>query len=256
MLDGKGNGLMKRGSLVLAFCLLMTSMALAQEPAAAESLPSIDSVLAKWVDGTGGKAALEKLTSRTGKGTFDVPAMGASGTFTSYAKAPNKQSMVIDIPGFGVVIQGFDGTVGWSQNPMTGLVETSGAALAAAKRESEFYRETKFKEQYKKVEVKSKQKIGEKDALLVEATPETGSAEKLYFDTSNGLLLRIDAEREGPQGNAVVETYMEDYKEVDGVKLPFTIKQVMPGMTIVVKVDEVKHNVDIDDAKFAKPAAK
>ncbi len=247
---------MKRTSLVLAFCLLMTSFALAQEPAAAESLPSIDAVLAKWVEGTGGKAAIEKLTNRTAKGTFDIPAMGASGTFSSYAKAPNKQVMILDIPGFGVVNNGFDGTAGWTQNPMTGLVETSGAALAATKRDSEFHRELKFKEQYKKVEVKSKQKVGDKDAYLIEAIPEEGSPEKLYFDVESGLLLRADAEREGPQGTAVVESYMEDYKEVDGVKIPFTVKQVMPGMTIVVKFDEVKHNVDIDDAKFAKPTAK
>jgi hypothetical protein len=139
---------------------------------------------------------------------------------------------------------------------MTGLVESSGNALASAKRDSVFHRELKLKEQYKKLEVKLKQKVGEKDALLLEATPEEGTPEKMYFDAQSGMLLRLDAERESPQGSAVVETYMEDYKEVDGVKMPFTIKQVTPAMTIVIKFDEVKHNVDIDDAKFAKPSGK
>jgi zinc protease len=245
---------MKYASLVLAFCLFMTSFALSQEAPSAESLPSIDTIISKYIDGLGGKAALEKLTSRVGKGTFDIPAMGASGSLTSYAKAPNKQSMVIDIPGFGTVSQGFDGKIAWSQNPMTGLVESSGAALEATKRESVFHRHLILKEQYKKIEVKSKQKVGDKDAYLVEATPETGAVEKMYFDEGSGLLLRVDAERESPQGATVVESYMEDYKEVDGVKMPFTVKQVMPAMSIVVKFDEFKHNVEIDDAKFAKPS--
>jgi hypothetical protein len=51
-----------------------------------------------------------------------------------------------------------------------------------------------------------------------------------------------------------IEVYLEDYKEVDGIKIPFTVKQVTPAFSFTIKLAEVKHNVPIDDAKFNKPA--
>ncbi len=227
----------------------------APESKEAENLPTIDQILDKLVEGSGGKAALEKITSRQVKGTFDLPAMGASGTWTSYAKAPNKTAMVLDIPGFGVIQQAYDGKIAWENNPMVGMRDLSGNELAARKRDAEFHRDLKMKELYPKMTVKSKLKVKDRDAYLVEAVPVEGPPEKMYFDAENGLLLRVDAERESPQGTAQVEVYFENYKEVDGVKIPFGIRQVMPGMEILIKFDEVKNNVEIEDAKFVKPAA-
>jgi len=51
-----------------------------------EPLATLDQILEKLIEGSGGKAALEKLTSRQVKGTFEIPSMGASGTFESYAR--------------------------------------------------------------------------------------------------------------------------------------------------------------------------
>ena len=104
--------------------------------------------------------------------------------------------------------------------------------------------------------VTGKQKVGEKDAYVIEAKPTEGSVEKWYFDAQTGLLIRLDAERESPQGKMPTETYLDDYKEVDGVKIPHTVRQTTPMFTINIKTEEVKHNVPVDDAKFNKPAAK
>ena len=224
------------------------------EATAEEPLPSVDQILEKNVDAVGGKAALEKITTREVKGVFEIPAMGASGTFTAWAKAPNKAATTIDVPGFGVIQNAFDGTSAWEDNPMTGMRDLAGPELAARKRDSTFQRELKLKELYDKIEVKGRQKIGDKDVYVLEATPAEGKVEKLYFDVQSGLLVRLDAERESPQGSATVETSFENYKEVDGIKVPFALKQVMPQFTIELKFDEVKHNVEIEDAKFAKPA--
>ena len=89
---------------------------------------------------------------------------------------------------------------------------------------------------------------------MIEATPAEGPPEKLYFDVNTGLLVRHDAEVESPQGKLLMESYLEDYKVVDGVKIAHTMKSVNPAMTIVIKISEVKNNVEIDDAKFGKPA--
>jgi hypothetical protein len=59
--------------------------------------------------------------------------------------------------------------------------------------------------------------------------------------------------KEGPQGTTPVSIHLSDYREVDGVKMPFESKLTNPAFTMVFKITDVKHNVPIDDAKFAKP---
>jgi hypothetical protein len=48
--------------------------------------------------------------------------------------------------------------------------------------------------------------------------------------------------------------FFEDYRVADGVKVAYLLKQVTPAFTLNIKLDEVKHNVPIDDAKFKKPS--
>jgi hypothetical protein len=170
------------------------------------------------------------------------------------SKAPNKSAMKIDVSGFGVVTRVFDGSTGWSSDPMSGLRELTGVELAQLKRSADFYQEINLKNHYTKLEVKGKEKVGAYETYLIEATPQEGSPEKFYFDVNTGLLVRQDGEAEGPQGKMLMETYMDDYKVVDGVKIPHTLKQVNPAMTMVIKFAEIKSNVEIDEAKFGKPA--
>jgi len=255
---------MKRILTLLLAVLVPVTLCLAQEeqkkpeaaaPAAKESvsLPTLDQILDKFTESSGGKAAIEKITSRYVKGTFEIPSMGASGTVEIYAKAPSKSYTLIDVPGFGMIQQGYDGTVAWEDNPMTGPRDLAGSELAARKRDVDFYRELHFKELYPQMVVKGKEKVGEREAYLVEATPAEGKPEKMFFDAENGLLIRFDAERESPQGVALLETYLEDYRDVDGVKTPFTIRQVNPTFSMTIKFGELKNNIEIDDSKFAKP---
>jgi len=244
---------MKRliNAVVIAMALATAAYAQAKPDA---SLPTVDQVLDKYVQALGGKAAIEKQTSRVGKGTFEIPAFGASGTIETYAKAPNKTASIIDIPGFGTVKQGFDGKVGWGVDPQSGLHEQSGGELASTSLQAVFNRDLKLKELYPKITVKGKDKVGDKDTIVLEATPAEGSPEQWYFEAASGLLVRRDAEVDSPQGKMSIQVYFDAYKEFDGVKIAAAIRQVRTDFTLNIKLDEVKHNVAIDDAKFAKPA--
>lgn len=247
---------MKRTLTTLVLCSLMVvaafGQAVQQKPA---DLPTADQILDKYVQMLGGKAALEKITSTASKGTFEIPAFGATGTAEVWEKAPNKTALKLDIPGFGLVLEGFNGTVAWSQDPQSGLREKTGAELAATKLDADFYKPLRLKQLYPKIVLKGKEKVGDKDAYVLTATPAEGAAETWYFDATSGLLVRMDLERESPQGKMAVQVFQEDYKEVDGIKIPHTVRQVTSAFTITIKLDEVKHNVAIDDTKFNKPAA-
>lgn len=78
---------MKRTLTILILSLLVAVTAFAQQgqqkPAEAKpdakpaaKLPTVDQVLDKYVQAIGGKAAIEKQTSRVAKGTFELPAFG------------------------------------------------------------------------------------------------------------------------------------------------------------------------------------
>jgi len=219
------------------------------------ALPSADQVLDKYVKAIGGKAALEKLTSRVSKGTFEMDQLPGPAAEEIYAKAPNKQYMVTDLSSFGQARRGFNGAVGWEDNPQTGMRDITGSELAAMKRDSDFYMAIKLRELYPKMTVKGKESVNGHDAYVVEAIPPEGAAVTMYFDADSGLLVRTVRETEGPNGKTTLDVTLDDYRAVDGIKLPFVMHFTLGEFAFVIKLSEVKHNVPIDDAKFDKPAA-
>lgn len=230
-----------------------TSETKAPTAAKAEAaLPGVDQLLDKYVQALGGKDAIAKVTSRVTKGTFEVPDRGITGTFEAYAKAPRSTASVVDIPGFGQFRQGFDGTVGWRNEPQTGYRELSGQELANARRSAEMHQALKLRELYPKIDSKGKDKVGQRDTWVLEADPGDGTRRRMYLDVETGLLLRSDTVLDTPMGRTTVESYMEDYRDVDGVKVPFTVRQVNPQITWIIRATEIHHNVTIDDAKFAR----
>ena len=259
---------MRRIALILAFATLAVFPSAAQEKPKADApkadaakadakpaaLPAVDEILDKYIKAVGGREAIEKITSRTMKGSFEIEAMNMNGTIEMFAKAPNKNSVKIDLPGLGIVNNVYDGSKGWDLNPMTGLRELAGEELATMKREADFYQPLNLKKHFPKLEVKGKDKVEEYETYVVVATPAGGGPEKLYFDIASGLLIRQDAERETGQGKIAVEEHFDDYKDVGGVMIPHSLRQITPMFAITMKFTEIKSNVEIDEGKFNKPS--
>jgi hypothetical protein len=51
------------------------------------------------------------------------------------------------------------------------------------------------------------------------------------------------------------KTIYENYRKIDGINIPMTLRQSNSLLNFVVKISEVKHNVAIDDSKFNMPRA-
>jgi outer membrane lipoprotein-sorting protein len=245
---------LKKLASLLALTFVLAAAALAQPAAPAQpaaDLPTVDQVLAKAIEATGGKAAEEKITSRVAKGTIEVVTFGVSGPVEIYAKAPNKMFTRSTFEGYGEVVQGYDGKSAWMKTPDAGIRELSGVELERVKRGADFYRALHLKDQYAKMTVTGKGKVGDREAFIVEAKPTEGAAEKFYYDTQTGLLLRNETTDDS---GGQTTTTVEDYKVVDGLKLAHTIRQESAAFSMVIKLTDVKHGAEIDDAKFAKPA--
>jgi outer membrane lipoprotein-sorting protein len=213
----------------------------------------VDQILDKYVAALGGRAALEKHTSRVSKGTLEIPDAGMTGSVEVSEKAPGKSLTVIDLPGVGMVREGSDGSVAWSEDPQTGLRDKAGSELADALRGSAFNPELRMKSLYKTLEVVGRETVGARATYVVLATPDAGSATRMYFDAETGLLLRQGGTRETQQGPLDIDLFIDEYRDVDGVKEAVSLRQVTPMFTMVIRLADIKHNVALDDAIFKRP---
>ena len=232
--------------------LLLSATAFAQQTPAAK-LPTAQQIFDKYVEAIGGRAANEKIKTRITKSTLELSPMGVTGTEETYSAAPNKFYNVLNLQGVGEVKEGYDGTNGWSTDPIQGSRPKEGDELAQAKLVSNFYRDINLDKLYSNWEVKGIEKVGDRDAYVVIGTPAGLAPETFYFDVQNGLLLQNDSTLVSPQGKMAGKTFFEDYRETDGVKIPYKTRVVLPQFEVISTVTEVKSNEKIDDGKFAKP---
>ncbi len=56
--------------------------------------------------------------------------------------------------------------------------------------------------------------------------------------------------------NVFARIYLDDYREIGGVKVPFTIRYFVEPRELILRLNDVEHNVELDDAMFAAPAAR
>lgn len=218
-------------------------------------MPTTDQVLDHYVQAIGGRAAWMKLTSRVSKGTIEIPAMeNLTGTVEIHEKAPNSMLAVINLGG-GVFEQGFDGATAWSNNPRDGLRVLTGGELEDAKREANFYHPLELQKNYTKLTVTGIERVNEHDSYVVVAVREKGAPDRMYFDVQSGLLVRSVNQRYTPDGLTEFQADVDDYTALDGVKLPFTVRQSGGGSAFVIHFTEVQHNLQLTVAQFAMPAA-
>jgi hypothetical protein len=146
-------------------------MGLVVAPAAAQTpaLPTVDQVLDKFVAALGGRAVLEKFTSRVAKGTMEVADIGVSGTIQMTQKAPDKSLVQVELAGMGPIREGTDASGAWEENPQTGLRDKAGIELADARRGATFNGELKMKTMYKTLQVTCREKVGTRDAYTIVA---------------------------------------------------------------------------------------
>lgn len=222
-------------------------------PAAAAKLPSVRSILDRYVAALGGREAIEKLKSRTASGTLELSPMNLKGTFETVSAPESKSYTKMTIAGIGDMIESSDGRSAWAVNPIQGSREMTGSELAQAKVRNDFYRDIRLDKLFTKMELKGTEKVGGKDAYVITASSESVPEEKWYFDTATGLLLRTDMTVASPEGPQAMSIYYEDLRRVDGVLVPFRVRTETAAFSIVLTSTEVKHGLPVDETKFAKP---
>lgn len=216
-------------------------------------LPTIDAVFDSYVNAIGGREALEKLKSRVIRGRLELPGVTSWAQLNIYAKAPNKALTVMNVQPMGEVKHGYDGHTAWDVGYSFGTQSLTGASLAGFSIEPDFHRDLKLRELYPGIKVLGIVKDSDREFYLLEGYARGGGHEYLYFETKSGLMTGRDLTEQTSQGPVRVSMRYSDWREVNGVKLPFKITQSIPNLKFTFTVTEIKHNLPVDDYLFEKP---
>ena len=185
------------------------------------ALPTVDEVLAKYVEAVGGLKAINAVTSRVVKGSVDVVGLSRGGSFETYTDVPNKTATTVQANPLGTVKGGFS-----------------------------LFGPMRLKSSYAKVTLRGTSKIGFRDVYVLDLQPSVGGVERLFLDAQTYLPVRSNSVMKIGTMSDAVEMYFDDWKEVDGVKYPFFVSQKFPRLTLSYTVKEIRHNVPIDARVF------
>lgn len=196
-----------------------------------------------------------RVSSVAAKGVMGSPDDANKTPFEEYRKNPDKYRLAANDPDAGPAGEGWNGRSGWTQDPDAGLHDMTKQELVLEKLDHDFHREMDLKALYPTMTFAGKDTVGGRAVWVIEATPADGPAEKLYFDVETGLLARRDYERINmDSGILLYQVYFEDYRKVDGVAMPFRVRQTSTDGENIVEYSGIETNVPIDDGKFDKPA--
>ncbi len=223
-------------------------------PANPSPLPSTEEIIGRYIRKIGGEAAIETLKTRVSRGTETTTnRMTPPQTLPIeiLQAAPEKLLIARNNPG-GVTLEGFDGVKGWTKDAR-GQSEMTVKELSEARRDAGFFRFLKIRETYPLMRVLAKEKIGDREAYVVGATSRDDSREKLYFDVKTELLVRQYVAFRTAFGSIPEVTDFDDYREVSGLRLPFTIQWSRPPFSRTRKFTEIRINASVENAKFEPP---
>ena len=212
--------------------------------------PPAEQLLDKYIAAIGGAEALQKVTSRVQKGTLTAFG-GQHFPVDVYSKAPEKRLSVMHLAN-GDSVTAFDGKQGWLSVP--GRVHMMSAAEnAAAHMDADLYFPLHVKTLYEKFRADAGEKIDGRDTYLIVGRSQTQPPLRMYFDKDSGLLLRLIRYAETPLGRNPTQIDYTDYRDTNGLKVPFRWTISRPGNQFSIQVEQLQQNVAVDDAKFAAP---
>lgn len=215
-------------------------------------LPSADQVLENYYTAVGGKAALEKITSRVTRGSLNTPQGKLQ--FEIDQKVPSMFLVSVTLPGGGAYQEGFNGSSAWRKGDRGPAGELSGPELAVARVGARFF----DPELAPAANSVSPRVISETwnghDCYVLRETAPDGIFERLYFDKQSGLLVRRVVIERTLFGLLPNNWDFSDYRDVNGVKVPFTIVRGRWDGGFTFNAVSVQLNVPVEDAKFQKPA--
>jgi len=222
----------------------------------APGAPSADQILDKYLQALGGAQRVAGLTSFAAKGTTVGYGLDAEKRpLEIFAKAPDQRATVIQEEK-GTTTTIYDGRSGWIAAPNLPLpvLPLTGGELDGAGLDAALSFPARIKQAFTRWRVGVPVDIEDREVQVLQGTTAAGNIATLYFDSKSGLLMRIIRYARSPVGRLPTKIDYSEYRDVAGVKMPFRWNILWLDGRETVELTEVRPNVPIDNAKFAKPA--
>lgn len=215
-------------------------------------LPTVRQILDRYVSALGGADAIARIFSRVEKADSESEDQTAS--VEMLTAEPEKQVVLRHLP-MGDALTVFDGQAGWIRFPGRPTRSMDNGEVQGARMDADLQFPLHIQELFPKLSIQYPDNINGRDAYVLLGTRKGEPPVKLYFDSQSGLLVRIVRYSESPLGLDPTRIDYADYREVDGVQIPFRITVAEPESTVKLQVENVQQNVAIDESRFARPAA-
>ena len=243
---------MRTSALVLVV-LSMTCPTLA-----AQSVPTADHLIAKYIARVGGMERIAAATSIRRTGKF-IGGGGFEAVVVQENKRPNLVREEFLLQGM-TAINAYDGKSGWKIDPFGGKKDAESLTeeemhgiLADADFDEPL---VNYKSKGYKAEYTGMDQVEGTDVYKVRITLANGDLRTYFMDTDSYVPIRMEEKRFIRGAEQEIETTLGDYKPVAGWLVPFAIEAGPKGQDKAsITYQKIEVNVPLDDAKFRRPAA-
>ena len=222
------------------------------------SAQTVDELLAKNIEAKGGLKKLKAVETTRITGKMVLP-QGLELPIVMLQKRPKSFRMDFSIQGMANT-QAYDGKTAWMMMPISGKKDPEAMGAEEAKmveEEADFDGPLMdYKEKGNTVELMGKEQVEGADAHKLKVTLKSGEIRYVYLDAETFLEIKAESKRTMHGSDVETESYMGDFKEVDGLMIPFSIEtgtKGSPGRRKIV-IEKVEHNPPLPDSLFGMPA--
>ncbi len=210
-----------------------------------------ETVVNNYIDAIGGVKKLKKVKDITTK--YDAEIAGApmkiSATITR--KKPNMYKMEMVAAGMGTLMaQTYDGERAKTSG-MQGEKVLEGEDLEDMAQQAKFNTELEYLTDAYTLKLTKVATVDGQKAYVMEVTDKDGKTETEYYSVESGLKIKSESTEETPQGPISSSQSFSDYKEVNGVMYPHTLKIDAGPQKIKMTVTEIKVNSKIKKSEFS-----
>jgi len=208
---------------------------------------SLDDVLNKFTQAIGGADAVAKAKTLVIHGTQTTRDLVTT-PLTVEEKSTGEYRVQVDSkPNPRTSVS--DGKNAWIQQGQNAR-DLEGVQAAQVSRSSELLL-LNLKQRYPNLQVGRYGNVDGVETIVLQArTPAV--TDQFQFERQSGLLKRRTIQTPTPYGALVEQVDYSDYRDVDGVKLPFQVKYTSWSAATTQKVTDAKVNATIDQADFTK----
>jgi outer membrane lipoprotein-sorting protein len=218
------------------------------------SAQTVDELINRMITARGGIEKIKAIQTRVEKGTISF-GPDTEGPFTAELARPNKLRVEVQLPNANV-LQAFDGKTGWQNMPGSDqAVVMDQTQLRAMGEQADF--DGPLIDYKKKGNTVEQAGVGELDGrktYRLRVTLANGDVHYWELDSESYLPVRWRGNRTANGNEVPIESVFTDFREVNGVKYPFSIESFIEGKLVQqMKISSREANVKLDDATFTMP---